>query len=136
MTKTYQILSESLNPIVMGIGIPVAAFATWTLNKHIRAWRVLKAYPTPALLKAKLAASPNALVRAAAEELSEDMTMGQYKQWVMTKTSPKMGIGKAILMYLFSGIALVAQGVKAGIHAGESSDTILDRAAEKGRFAN
>ena len=129
--KQYTFLQESIVPLAVATGI---TFGTWIANKHIRAARVMAKYPTPLSLKEKLLTSNNALIRSVAEELSEDMTPQQYREWVMTKTSPKMGIGKALIMFLLQPFSTVFQIGKAAVHASESPDTILDRSERTGRM--
>ena len=142
--NTYTLVSESVylqEGAITGTLITAASlatvFGTWILNKHIRASKVISRYPTPSSLKKRLMTSNNSAVRAAAEELDDSMSSEQYKQWVMTKTSPQMGVGKAILMIIFGwGPTQAIQLVKAGVHASESGDKILNRAENKGRFSN
>lgn len=134
----YQIVNESVNVTessLLGAAIGIgAAFGMWTLNKHIRTSKVLAAYPTPAAMKAKLLTSKNPAIVAVADELNDDMNPVAYKAWVEMKVNPKMGIGKAILFFLFGGLAGIIQIGKALVHSGESGDTIVGRAAEKGRL--
>lgn len=134
MNKSYQFVSESLNlqEGAMGTASAVAsgllAIGAWVLNKKIRTMKVLNRYPTPDKLKKKLETCPDQNVRRVAATLTPNMDLIDYKYWVEKNVNPKLGIGKAILLYLFAPITVPWQGGKAIVHVGEDGETIVDRA--------
>lgn len=141
MNASYQIVSESLK-LQEGIGsaalrlinIPSTlatgslALGLWVLNKHIRTKKVLDRYPTPVMLKKKLEQCPNTKVKMIASTLRDDMDPKEYKYWVAANINPKLGAGKAILMFLFGITSSAWQVGKAAVHSGEDPDELINRA--------
>lgn len=148
MNTSYQIVSESANlqeasiesilpgPYIIDkliswpkiITTGSAALGLWLLNKHIRTKKVLNRYPTPEMLKQKLEECPNIKVRMIAATLRDDMSPEEYKHWVASNINPKLGVGKAILMFLFGITSSAWQVGKAAVHAGENPNKIIKRA--------
>lgn len=130
MNTSYQIVSESLrlNLSNTAIASGLLAIGAWILNKKIRTKKVLNRYPTPAALRRKLEECPIRKVRIVAGTLRDDMDPAEYKYWIGKNLNPKLGVGKAILLFLFAPATTVWQGGKAAVNAGQDPDKIIDRA--------
>jgi len=135
--SAYNIVSESVvlserfaSPYLIG---GLAAIGLHIGNKYIRLSNIYKRYPTPESLKAKLSTSDKREIVALSQTLTPGMTDAQYKQWIIKNCNPKLGIGKAIFLFLFPGTFLWQLG-KAGIHYGEDGETLVNRAMDNGYY--
>lgn len=129
--KQYS-LSESLAKQAV---VYSAATGLWLANKFIRTQKIISKYPTPKSLKLKLQSSNKTDLIVLSKELTDDMTPKQYRIWVYKRINPKMGIGKAVITFLFPITTVGVQTAKALYHGAEDSDDILKRAYNKKRLS-
>lgn len=132
LDREYQIVSESASAWVGGTAISVGAVLAHLLNKKIRTQKIMARYSAPEALKAKLMTSDDPRVQGVAQTLRPDMSEIEYKEWIDKYCNPSLGIGKAICLFLFGNITLPWQLGKAAVHAGESGETLVDRAIRNG----